>query len=145
MNWLILVVFSIASILCLIIYSLYVKCHLIPLCFLLKNIYKWIKCRCKNKTKLLSGHKIYFSQALSVYPKSNNKKKSFSSFEPAKMHCWFLDVTNAFQMKIWLLSNFICYKGDRILSNTKMLLKSAIYNKPTSSYWRIHRIVNQIY
>ena len=39
------------------------------------------------------------------YPKSKNKKKDFCGFEPAKMHCEFLDVTNAFQMKFDELSN----------------------------------------
>ena len=39
------------------------------------------------------------------YSKSNNKKKDFFGFDSVKMHCGFLDVTNAFQMRFDELSN----------------------------------------
>ena len=47
-----------------------------------------------------------------TYSKPSNKKKSFLSFEPAKMYCLFPDVTNAFHMNIWLLSNSKNNKRD---------------------------------
>ena len=49
---------------------------------------------------------------VSLLLKLNNKKKYFCSFEHVKMHCDFPDFTNASQMKIWVLSDSTCYKGD---------------------------------
>ena len=48
------------------------------------------------------------------YSESNNKKKYFCDFESAKMHCEFLDVTNAFQMRNDELSNS---KGKKEIVN----------------------------
>ena len=48
------------------------------------------------------------------YPESNYKKEDFCGFEPTKMHCEFMHITNAFQIRFYVISNALGNKGDHI-------------------------------
>ena len=45
--------------------------------------------------------------------------EDFCGFEPAKMHCEFMYITNAFQIRFDVISNSLGNKGDRILNISK--------------------------
>ena len=49
------------------------------------------------------------------YPESNYKNEDFCGFEPVKMHCKFMYITNAFKIRFDVISNALGNKGDRII------------------------------